>query len=390
MLLKTGCRKMAAPHGGSVELWGYLEPRPKPEERKKEIYKDVEVPQKDPGEKTEDLVMEMTDNTTNKNNGEESEVVERALKVAMRLSSREDPRDQDPAQINGPLLEMFTVISSSCVPIRSQQKGDPEFSQEQKMSMLLELYESKPLVFLERFRKVLREEHLGCFNHLSGVYTADYYCKEIRKASLKRVDRTRVRNKRFAALQQLITAGEYFSDEQMRERDPLMYEQYVGQYQSEEEIMSQNSKDLSEAKSLSDVLLNSCQEQNLQRRLEAQREMEDNCMEEEEEEDEEEESELQSDEEHEVDNEERALMREELISRMHQRFLDGKDRNFDYSEVDNNPDFDNLDIVTHDEEEKYFDDDDDDYDDDEEEEEKEDMEANDGQMTNGHISDGKE
>ncbi|XP_056394310.1 coiled-coil domain-containing protein 97 [Hyla sarda] len=281
----------------------------------------------------------------------------KALKVARCLGSREDPVSQDPAVVSGPLSDMFTEIAASQVPIRSQQIGEPEFSHEQKMSLLLDLYQTKPLVFLERFRKVLREEHLECFSHLSGDYTADFYFKEIRKASLKKVHRTRVRNKRYAALQQLITDGEYFSDEQMRARDPLMYEHYVGQYQSEEEIMSQNSRDMAQASSLSDVLLNSCQEQSLQMRLEAQRELEQNCEEEEEETDDsaEEESELQS----EVDGEERALMREEFVSRMHQRFLDGKDRDFDYSEVDDNPDFDNLDIVNRDEEERYFDDDDD-------------------------------
>ncbi|KAG9468370.1 hypothetical protein GDO78_022877 [Eleutherodactylus coqui] len=292
---------------------------------------------------------------------DDGKVLAKALKVARKLGSREDPiSEAPPALDNGTLLDMFKEISSSQVAIRSQQMGEPEFSQEQKMAMLLDLYTNKPLVFLERFRKVLKEEHLECFSHLSGDYTADFYFKEIRKDSLKKVHHTRVRNKRYAALQQLISAGEYFSDEQMRDRDPLMYEHYVGRYQSEEEIMSQNSRDMAEATSLSDVLLNSCAEESLQRRLEAQREMEQCCEEEEEESDDsaEEESELQSDEEREVDSEERALMREEFVSRMHQRFLDGKDRDFNYSEVDDNPDFDNLDIVNRDEEERYFDDDD--------------------------------
>lgn len=55
------------------------------------------------------------------------------------------------------------------------------------------------------------------------------------------------------------------------------------------------------------------------------------------------------------DSEERLILREEFTSRMHQRFLDGKDGGFDYSTVDDNPDFDNLDIVARDEEDRYFD-----------------------------------
>lgn len=46
--------------------------------------------------------------------------------------------------------------------------------------------------------------------------------------------------------------------------------------------MSQNSRDLAQANSLSDVLLDSCQEQIIQRKLEVQRELEENCEEEEE------------------------------------------------------------------------------------------------------------
>ncbi|XP_072286746.1 coiled-coil domain-containing protein 97 [Pyxicephalus adspersus] len=318
-------------------------------------------------------------------NGDGSKVLAKALKVARRLESREDPVIQDPSDVGGALLDMFSAIIESRVPIRSQQIGEPEFSHEQKMSMLLDLYKSKPLIFLERFRKVLKEENLQCFSQLSGDYTADFYFKEIRKASLKKVNHTRVRNKRYAALQQLISAGEYFSDEEMRQRDPLMYEHYVGQYQSEEEIMSQNRRDLCQASSLSDVLLNSCQEQIIQRKLEVQRELEENCEEEEEDSEEEEEeeekekeegSDLQADEV--VDSEERALMREEFLSRMYQSFLDGKDKNFDYSEVDDNPDFDNLDIVTQDEEERYFDDDD---------EEMEEMDAEEDQREEAHSMD---
>ncbi|NXT30387.1 CCD97 protein, partial [Syrrhaptes paradoxus] len=50
-----------------------------------------------------------------------------------------------------------------------------------------------------------------------------------------------------------------------------------------------------------------------------------------------------------------AMLREEFTTRMYQRFLDGEDGDFDYSQVDDNPDLDNLDIVSRDAEERYFD-----------------------------------
>ncbi|XP_003222952.2 coiled-coil domain-containing protein 97 [Anolis carolinensis] len=263
--------------------------------------------------------------------------------------------DEDPA-----LLAMFHTVANSHLAVRSQQKDEPDFTLAQKLAILQDLYHAKPLFFLERFRTALHAEHLPCFLHLSGSYEADFYCAEVRRASLGKTRRTRMRNKRYAALQQLIKGGEYFSDEQMRSRDPLLYEQYIGQYLSDEELQVLGSCKLETACSLSGVLMDSYQEQVIQQRLLVQQEQEEACEEEEEEEDtddedKEDKASAPDKDEWVPDQDEKILLREEFTSRMYQRFLDGKDQDFDYSEVDENPDFDNLDIVSRDEEERYFD-----------------------------------
>ncbi|XP_030075450.1 coiled-coil domain-containing protein 97 isoform X2 [Microcaecilia unicolor] len=289
------------------------------------------------------------------------ENIGQALKQPELSETEESSRDAELLE-SGPLLDMLRAVASSRVQIRSQQKDEPDFTQKQKLEMLLELYRSKPMIFLERFHKALQQEHLVCFSHLQGDYEVDFYCREISRSSLKKGSRTRLRNRRYAVLQQLIQDGDYFSDEQMRSRDPLLYEHYVGQYLTEEEAGTLSGGAMSGQCCLSDLLMNSFQEQVLQRRLHMQQEQEDACMEEEDEEEE-----VQPELEDWVpDSEEKALLREELVTQMHQRFLDGRDRDFDYSEVDDNPNFDNLDIVTRDEEESYFDE--------EEPEEVEDME----------------
>ncbi|KAG6926291.1 coiled-coil domain containing 97, partial [Chelydra serpentina] len=306
-----------------------------------------------------------------------------------RHAAHKEPGPQDsvgPPQAGEPaLLAMLTAVASSPLPVRSQQKDEPDLTAAEKLAILRALYRDKPVVFLERFRRALRVEHLGCFAHLAARYEVRFYCEEVRRAARGKAGHTRVRNKRYAALQQLIkgsmaalggaweldlpwrapeaslpgapalclAGGEYFSDEQMRAREPLLYEQYVGQYLSDEELLALGSRALAGPCPLSGVLLRSYQEQVLQLRLHIQQEQEDACMEEEED-DEGEESSCASDA-WVPDAEEKAFLREEFTSRMHQRFLDGKDGDFDYSEVDENPEFDNLDIVSRDEEERYFD-----------------------------------
>uniref|UniRef100_A0A8D0H526 Coiled-coil domain containing 97 n=1 Tax=Sphenodon punctatus TaxID=8508 RepID=A0A8D0H526_SPHPU len=197
--------------------------------------------------------------------------------------SAAEEEEKDPA-----LLSMFQAVAGSSLAVRSQQKDEPDFTPAQKLGILRELYHTKPLVFLERFRTALRAEHLPCFHHLAGSYEAEFYCAEVRRAGLGKSRRTRVRNKRYAALQQLIKGGEYFSDEQMRSREPLLYEQYIGQYLSDEELQDRAARQTDIACSLSGVLLDSYQEQVIQWRLHRQQEQEEACTEEDEDEEEEE------------------------------------------------------------------------------------------------------
>lgn len=90
----------------------------------------------------------------------------------------------------------------------------------------------------------------------------------------------------------LSSGGEYFSDEQMRFRAPLLYEQYIGQYLTQEELSARAPAHQlpkphspgSPACPLSDLLLQSYQERELQQRLLQQQEEEEACLEEEEEE----------------------------------------------------------------------------------------------------------
>ncbi|XP_066204732.1 coiled-coil domain-containing protein 97-like [Saccopteryx leptura] len=279
--------------------------------------------------------------------------------------------DDDPLGAeNTAVSAMLHAVAASRLPVCSQQQGEPDLTEQEKVAILGQLYHEKPLVFLERFRTSLREEHLACFGHLRGDHRADFYCAEVARlgAARPRTLHTRLRNRRYAALRELIQGGEYFSDEQMRFRAPLLYEQYIGQYLSQEELSARipahkpptPGSPSTPACPLSDLLLQSYQERELQQRLLQQQEEEEACLEEEEEEEEEDsDKEVQSpskDSEAWVpDSEERLILREEFTSRMHQRFLDGKDGDFDYSAVDDNPDFDNLDIVAQDEEERYFD-----------------------------------
>uniref|UniRef100_A0A4W6D2S4 Coiled-coil domain containing 97 n=1 Tax=Lates calcarifer TaxID=8187 RepID=A0A4W6D2S4_LATCA len=266
---------------------------------------------------------------------------------------------------------MVEAIALSGSLVKSQQIGDAELTLEQRREELLHQYRNKPLVFLERYHACLKPQHLSAFDHVSSDPRAQHYSKVIQTRSAGCTNRTRVRNQRYAALRALQREGQYFSEEQMRIREPLLYEQYIGQYLTDEEVSFTSSVTVQcrfrkggpgapagGTGGLAHLLLNSYQERLIQNRLQEEQEREEGAQEEEE--DEEDDDDRVQEKEWEPTPEEKALLREEFISQMHQRFLDGKDKDFNYSEVDENPDYDNLDIVSRDAEDKYFDEDDED------------------------------
>ncbi|KAM6965941.1 coiled-coil domain-containing protein 97 [Tautogolabrus adspersus] len=260
---------------------------------------------------------------------------------------------------------MLEAIAKSASPVKSQQIGDAELTQQERRDELLQQYKSRPLVFLERYHAYLKPQDLCAFAHVCSDDRVQHYSKVIQRRAAACTNRTRVRNQRYAALRALQREGQYFSEEQMRMREPLLYEQYIGQYLTDEEVLERSQEAMQDdaqgapaggAGGLAHLLLNSYQERLIQNRLQEEQEREDGAQEEEDEEGEECPPQQKG---WEPSPEEKALLREEFISQMHQHFLDGKDRDFNYSEVDENPDYDNLDIVSRDAEDKYFDEDDD-------------------------------
>ncbi|XP_068855205.1 coiled-coil domain-containing protein 97-like [Aphelocoma coerulescens] len=149
--------------------------------------------------------------------------------------------------------------------------------------------------------------------------------------------RTRLRNRRFAALRELLKGGEYFSEEQMRLRAPGLFHHYIGRFRDPKSAPGPPKSAPGPPQKPWELLLSSLQEAALG-----------DCPEEEEEEEEEEDEDEDEDEERIPDEAERELLRLEFTSRMYQSFLEGQDSDFDYSQVDENPELDNLDILSRD------------------------------------------
>lgn len=188
--------------------------------------------------------------------------------------------------------------------------------------------------------------------------------------------RTQLRNRRYAALRELIKEGDYFSEERMRLRAPRLYHHYIGRFRRPQHPQNSPQKPQNPPKNPQNVL-NSPQHSPEMSQIEpkmapsdpkmaeiqpkmapALRELLLAALEEgeaEDEEDEDEEDEDEDEAEQPPDEAEQELLRLEFTSRMHQNFLEGLDGDFDYSQVDEDPSLEALDLLSQDLEDRYFD-----------------------------------
>ena len=266
-------------------------------------------------------------------------------------------------------LDMFAKVVRSGLTIKSQQRGEPDLTQEQKLEALRCLLYGKPGAFLMRFGKVLDDKDLVWFDHLSSTdFEVDFRVKELRK-NLAMSSKSRenvVKNRRFEYLKELMDSSSYFSEEEMRNRNPLLYEHYIGQYLSEEERQLLDN-DVSSDMTLSGMILKKMELDRRSELLSRQQEVEAGQIVESDSSDSSESEDTEDERETEENlgmklstdpvtaGREKEMLKEEFLKAMQLKFLSGEEKDFDYSKVDSNEKYDSIDARQRDEEDDYFD-----------------------------------
>lgn len=257
-------------------------------------------------------------------------------------------------------LTMLERLSKSAAHFAHRQRDDPDLTQQEKIDIASGILQKNPAVFLRRFGAYLQAVDLAYFqDSTEDDYEIQFHIREIQHRCSNAA--VIVKNRRFAAMQELEVGGEYFSEEAMKRREPLLYEQMVGQYLTEEEKLDKEV-DHSDLR-LSTILMKHMEEAQ-EKSLYKQQKEEEECQEEEsedssEEEEKEEDEEMKDDEIPEISNK-RATdvwhqqLHAEFKSIMQEKFMSGKDSDFDYRQIDSNPDYDSMVAKGRDEEDRYF------------------------------------
>lgn len=297
-----------------------------------------------------------------------------AAKATNREMTMQEVVEEDRIDPFAECVVMRVVHSNTA--IKSQQKDEPDLTVEEKFAHLSGLLQSKPGAFLMRFGRVLDAGHLTYFDDVEG-YEVKQRLKDLRQTLDPKKKQTMIRNRRFVHMEQLKERGTYFDEEEMRMRDPLSYEHYIGQYLSRDEREATDCR--SSEVLLSARLLQQADIDLRNRRLVEQVERENAALEESDDE-----SDKEEDSRHDTDGGcsddsshaqsesvgvpniqlsdrpnvaywEKKMLRNEFLQVMQCNFLGGGDTDFDYSQVDGNPDYDVSKVKEWDELDAYFD-----------------------------------
>ncbi|XP_014606051.1 PREDICTED: vacuolar protein sorting-associated protein 35 isoform X4 [Polistes canadensis] len=282
--------------------------------------------------------------------------------------------------------ELLNYLAGSDANFKSQQKDDPELTFEEKRTIASDLLKKSYCLFLAKFGHHLNEEYLKYFDSVKDEnYEVSYHINRLHRHFNNSIRQRDIKNRRYEALKKLIEEGEYFSECEMMKRNPLLYEHLVGQYLTQKQKETRDNIDMKNT-TFVHLLMESIERNWVKEREKSQKEEEDNVIEENDSDDTNEsslskqsnleteqikswgeftdvpvkqEQETKKKQTHksvqQISNKEKQILKEEFVTHMYQSFLEGKDPDFDYSVVDNNEAYDNVDLRTQDEEEKYFD-----------------------------------
>uniref|UniRef100_A0A1I7ZCP6 DUF2052 domain-containing protein n=1 Tax=Steinernema glaseri TaxID=37863 RepID=A0A1I7ZCP6_9BILA len=127
------------------------------------------------------------------------------------------------------------IIASEDAYFCSQQRDSEELTEAAKLKILDDLFNSKPSIFLQRYYRFLQPEHKKYFLGPVDRYDVDFYFNELTRQYRPGRPNSNIRNARYLALTKLKSDGSYFSNAKMREREPLLFDKMIGRFLTDEE-----------------------------------------------------------------------------------------------------------------------------------------------------------
>ncbi len=106
---------------------------------------------------------------------------------------------------------ILQTVAKSEGHFKSQQRGEPDLTYQEKYEIAEKMLADKPFIFLTRFGRFLSKDDLLYFEALKkGDFMVDCQLKELRQNCDDRKNKTKVRNRRYEAMKEIMDKGAYF------------------------------------------------------------------------------------------------------------------------------------------------------------------------------------
>lgn len=165
-----------------------------------------------------------------------------------------------------PIIDIIDyLVRSAKISFKNSHLNEISTRTSDKIQAACKIYKESPTNFLLEFGKYLSPSHLHYFENSPLNFESDSFrdcLSQLKRYHSKECTHKRIRNRRFKALHKLKADTDYFSDKQMMYRNPLLYEQLVGQYLTDEEIKARDTTD--NDSSLLNIILETVDRNNLQ------------------------------------------------------------------------------------------------------------------------------
>lgn len=151
------------------------------------------------------------------------------------ISEMDIDEEKDDPRLNNMKENLLDCVAESDGFFKSQQVGESDLTFCEKREIANDLLIGNLPLFLQRYWKFIKIEDVPYFDAHRSNYDVNFYVSEIIKSSSSRSNKVRIKNRRYEALKKMVDEGSYFSDAEMRKRNPFLYDQMIAQHLTEGE-----------------------------------------------------------------------------------------------------------------------------------------------------------
>ena len=136
------------------------------------------------------------------------------------------------------------------IPFKTLRYQEQAPTEEEKLKQMQHTLHHDPALFLSKWGKHLSQTILRLFKVIQDDYEVNFYLdtllyqeqstKPTRKSAMHQL----AQNRRYQFLKQILRHSDYYSDESIRLREPVLYDQFVGQHIPAQERTKPFEKDM--------------------------------------------------------------------------------------------------------------------------------------------------